>query len=195
MAGGSRVSYAAQTAFILSTTVCENILFGAPFDRERYEKVLDACCLRPDLLQWPASDLTKIGERGVTMSGRAVYANPDVGLFDDILSALDAGTSQTLFDNLFDTVHDEDSLLHKSGVVLVTHACAALTSTGGQNPGAGGWKVNLLRNNLGRELQSVEPESSHATLNSMRSSLQLSAMDATTATSTVTKATIGNCER
>lgn len=171
MAGGSRVSYAAQTAFILSTTVCENILFGAPFDRERYEKVLDACCLRPDLLQWPASDLTKIGERGVTMSGRAVYANPDVGLFDDILSALDAVTSQTLFDNLFDTVHDEDSLLHKSGVVLVTHACAALTSTGGQNPGAGGWKVD--------ELQSVEPESSHATLNSMRSSLQLSAMDDT----------------
>ena len=47
-------AYAAQTPFILSTTVRENILFGSSFDKERYEKVLDACCLRPDLLQWPA---------------------------------------------------------------------------------------------------------------------------------------------
>src|SRR6056300_1444089 len=117
MKSGSNVSYAAQTPFILSATVRENILFGSPFDRERYEKVLDACCLRPDLLQWPAGDLTEIGERGVTMSGgqkqrvsvaRAVYADPSVGLFDDILSALDAGTSQMLFDNLFGSVHDED---------------------------------------------------------------------------------------
>jgi len=50
----SSVSYAAQSAFILSATVRENILFGSRFDEERYEKVLDACCLRPDLLQWPA---------------------------------------------------------------------------------------------------------------------------------------------
>jgi ABC-type transport system involved in cytochrome bd biosynthesis fused ATPase/permease subunit len=54
MAKGCSTSYAAQTPFILSTTVRENILFGSPFDEERYGKVLDACCLRPDLLQWPA---------------------------------------------------------------------------------------------------------------------------------------------
>ncbi|KAK1734126.1 multidrug resistance-associated protein [Skeletonema marinoi] len=127
MASGSNVSYAAQTPFILSTTVRENITFGSPFDRDRYDRVLDACCLRPDLKQWPAGDLTEIGERGVTMSGgqkqrvsvaRAVYANVDVVLFDDILSALDAGTSQKLFDNLFDNVHDTTSLLHNCGSSL-----------------------------------------------------------------------------
>ena len=125
------VSLAAQTPFILSTTVRENILFGSDYNKERYDKVLDACCLRADLLQWPAGDLTEIGERGVTMSGgqkarvsvaRAVYANSDVVLFDDVLSALDAGTSQRLFDNVFANVGDDNSLLHNSGIVLVTHA-------------------------------------------------------------------------
>jgi len=77
--------------------------------------------------------LKEIGERGVTMSGgqrqrvsvaRAVYANPKVLLLDDILSALDAGTSQTLFDNLFEDMRS--GLLRNSGVVLVTHAVHVL---------------------------------------------------------------------
>ena len=127
MASGSSLSYAAQTPFILSSTVRENILFGSEYDADRYEKVLDACCLRQDLAQWLAGDLTEIGERGVTCSGgqkarisvaRCVYANPDVALFDDVLSALDAGTSQRLFDNLFANIGDDDALLHNSGIVL-----------------------------------------------------------------------------
>jgi ABC-type multidrug transport system fused ATPase/permease subunit len=185
MKSGSNISYAAQTPFILSATVRENILFGSPFDRDRYEKVLDACCLRPDLLQWPAGDLTEIGERGVTMSGgqkqrvsvaRAVYADPSVGLFDDILSALDAGTSQRLFDNLFGNVHDEDSLLHNCGVVLVTHSQHILQRVDkilvldeGESIFCGTWA----------ELQSFELENTRhkATLKSMRSSLQLDTLD------------------
>jgi ABC-type multidrug transport system fused ATPase/permease subunit len=58
MTEGCTSSYAAQTPFILSATVRENILFGLPLDKDRYEKVLDACCLRPDLLQWPAGGET-----------------------------------------------------------------------------------------------------------------------------------------
>ena len=181
MASGSNVSYAAQTPFILSTTVRENITFGSPFDRDRYDRVLDACCLRPDLKQWNAGDLTEIGERGVTMSGgqkqrvsvaRAVYADPSVGLFDDILSALDAGTSQKLFDNLFDNVHDAGSLLHNCGVVLVTHSQHILQRVdkimvldNGESIFHGSWA----------ELQSFEVDHARhkATLKSMKSSLQL----------------------
>lgn len=41
-----RVSYASQTPWVFSGTVKENILFGAPLDVERYDKVVDACALR-----------------------------------------------------------------------------------------------------------------------------------------------------
>jgi len=189
MASDAKLSYAAQTPFILSTTVRENVLFGLPFEKDRYEKVLDACCLRPDLLLWPAGDLTEIGERGVTMSGgqkarvsvaRAVYANADVVLFDDILSALDAGTSQRLFDNVFDNnVHNKDRLLQNSGTILVTHAEHVLKRVDkilvldrGQSIFCGTWA----------QLQSFQSENTRhrATLLSMRSSAQLSASSDTT---------------
>eukprot|EP00984_Skeletonema_dohrnii_P028078 scaffold17909_cov127-Skeletonema_dohrnii-CCMP3373.AAC.3 len=186
MASDAKLSYAAQTPFILSTTVRENVLFGLPFEKDRYEKVLDACCLRPDLLLWPAGDLTEIGERGVTMSGgqkarvsvaRAVYANADVVLFDDILSALDAGTSQRLFDNVF----DNSTLLQNSGTILVTHAEHVLKRVDkilvldrGQSIFCGTWAQ--------LQSQSLELENTRhrATLLSMRSSAQLSASSDTT---------------
>jgi ATP-binding cassette, subfamily C (CFTR/MRP), member 1 len=59
-----------QDAFILNTTLRENILFGRSMDRILYDRVLDACCLQTDLeLFGRSNDLTEIGERGITLSG------------------------------------------------------------------------------------------------------------------------------
>ena len=64
------VAYAGQVPFILNATLRENILFGLPYDKERYDAVVEACCLRQDIDQLgDAGDLTEIGERGVTLSG------------------------------------------------------------------------------------------------------------------------------
>ncbi len=124
-----RVGYASQVAFILNATLRENILFGCDFDAARYNQVLDACCLREDIEQLSYGDLTEIGERGVTLSGgqkqrvslaRVVYSNPDVALFDDPLSALDAGTARLVFERLFK--QSGNKLLSNTAVVLVTHA-------------------------------------------------------------------------
>lgn len=123
------VAYASQCAFILNATLRENILFGNAFDLDRYNQVLDACCLRLDIENLPGGDQTEIGERGVTLSGgqkqrvslaRVVYSKPDIALFDDPLSALDAGTSRDVFDRLFQ--NDGCKLLSKTAVVLVTHS-------------------------------------------------------------------------
>jgi ABC-type multidrug transport system fused ATPase/permease subunit len=100
------ISYASQKAWIFNATVRENVLFGQPFDKVRYDKVLDVCQLRPDLEQWVGGDMVEIGERGVNLSGgqrqrvnmaRAAYAETDIILMDDILSALDAKVGAALF--------------------------------------------------------------------------------------------------
>jgi ABC-type protease/lipase transport system fused ATPase/permease subunit len=125
-----RVAHSSQVAFILNATLRDNILFGNEFDPVRYERVLNACCLRADLNQLPAGDETEIGERGVTLSGgqkqqvslaRVVYSDPNIALFDDPLSALDAGTSRFVFDRLFKRCGG-NVLLSMTAVVLVTHA-------------------------------------------------------------------------
>ncbi|CAI5531000.1 unnamed protein product [Closterium sp. Naga37s-1] len=94
-----RVAYVSQVSWIFNATVRENILFGLPYDRQRYERAVTVSALERDLQLLPGGDLTEIGERGVNVSGgqkqrisiaRAVYSDADVFFFDDPLSALDA---------------------------------------------------------------------------------------------------------
>lgn len=64
-----RVAYVAQTAWVQSLTVRDNVLFGQPMEAGRYAAALDAACLGPDVALLPQGDLTEIGERGITLSG------------------------------------------------------------------------------------------------------------------------------
>ena len=52
---------------IRELTYRDNILFGLPFDVERYRQVLFAAGLLPDLAILDDSDLTQIGERYVVI--------------------------------------------------------------------------------------------------------------------------------
>jgi len=103
-----KVAYVAQTAWILNKTVRDNILFGLPYDEDKYNKVIDACSLRHDLKILEDGDMTEIGERGINLSGgqkqrisvaRAAYSDADVFIFDDPLSALDPEVAEKVFDN------------------------------------------------------------------------------------------------
>jgi len=105
---GATRSFCPQYAWIQNTSVRENILFGKDYDRRWYESVIDATALRPDLEMLPNSDMTEIGERGITVSGgqkqrlniaRAIYFNSDIVLMDDPLSAVDAHVGRHIMDN------------------------------------------------------------------------------------------------
>jgi ABC-type multidrug transport system fused ATPase/permease subunit len=99
-------AYVPQTPWILSGNVRENILFGKPYEKEKYEKTIVACALRKDLELFANGDLTEIGERGINMSGgqkqriqiaRAVYQDADIYILDDPFSSVDAHTGSELF--------------------------------------------------------------------------------------------------
>ena len=61
-AGG--VAYAAQESWVQNETIRDNIVFGSPFDEERYRKVLYQCGLERDLTLFEAGDQTEVGEKG-----------------------------------------------------------------------------------------------------------------------------------
>ena len=104
---GGTLAYVSQSSWIQSGTVQDNILFGKPMDKRRYEKAIKACALDKDFNDFSHGDLTEIGQRGINMSGgqkqriqlaRAVYNDADVYLLDDPFSAVDAHTAAILFD-------------------------------------------------------------------------------------------------
>ncbi|XP_007571988.1 multidrug resistance-associated protein 5 [Poecilia formosa] len=106
VAASGGFAYVSQHAWILNESLKENILFGNEFDSVRYNAVLEACCLLPDLAELPYGDMTEIGEQGANLSGgqrqrlslaRALYSERPVLLLDDPLSAVDACVGSHIF--------------------------------------------------------------------------------------------------
>ncbi|XP_005947467.3 ATP-binding cassette sub-family C member 8 isoform X4 [Haplochromis burtoni] len=120
------VAYASQKAWLLNTTVVENITFEMPMIKSRYKAVIEACSLQPDIDILPQGDQTEIGERGIILSGgqkqrisvaRAMYQQTNVVFLDDPFSALDIHLSDHLMqDGILKLLREE-----KRTVVLVTH--------------------------------------------------------------------------
>ncbi|XP_070538847.1 uncharacterized protein [Ptychodera flava] len=121
---GGTIAYVAQDAWIFNATLKDNILFDNPFDKAKYRQVLQAACLQDVIRMLPHGDLTEIGERGINLSGgqkqrvslaRALYADCDVYLLDDPLSAVDAHVGQHIFQHY---IHEA---LRNKTVLFVTH--------------------------------------------------------------------------
>ncbi|KAJ0046710.1 hypothetical protein Pint_03905 [Pistacia integerrima] len=117
-------AYVAQSPWIQSGKIEDNILFGKEMDRERYDRVLEACSLKKDLEILSFGDQTVIGERGINLSGgqkqriqiaRALYQDADIYLFDDPFSAVDAHTGSHLFKEVL------LGALSSKTVIYVTH--------------------------------------------------------------------------
>ncbi|GME72101.1 unnamed protein product [Ambrosiozyma monospora] len=118
-------AYCAQTAWLLNGTIKDNIVFAAPFNKKRYNDVLDSCGLRHDLEILEGGDETEIGEKGITLSGgqkqrvslaRALYSNSAYVLLDDCLSAVDSHTAVHIYDNAL-----TGDLMKNRTCILISH--------------------------------------------------------------------------
>ncbi|KAJ2691991.1 hypothetical protein GGH99_002028, partial [Coemansia sp. RSA 1285] len=127
------IAYVPQQAWIMNATLRDNILFGHRLDQELYDKVIDACALRPDLEMLPSGNMTEIGEKGINLSGgqrarvslaRAVYACADVYILDDPLAAVDAHVGKHLYSHVI----GPNGLLKSRARILVTNAVQYLNT-------------------------------------------------------------------
>lgn len=119
-----KLSYACQEPWVFASTIRQNIVFGLPFDKTRYDEVVRVCALERDFKQFPYGDLTLVGDRGSSLSGgqkarislaRAVYNEADIYLLDDPLSAVDTNVGKHLFNDCI------ISYLASRTRILVTH--------------------------------------------------------------------------
>ncbi|XP_027046092.1 multidrug resistance-associated protein 4-like isoform X2 [Pocillopora damicornis] len=119
-----KIGYSSQQAWVYNGSLRQNILFGQNYDEDKFKEVTKACALDKDIELLPDGDMTFVGERGVSLSGgqrarvnlaRAVYADADIYLMDDPLSAVDADVGRHLFEKCI------CGYLAKKPRILVTH--------------------------------------------------------------------------
>lgn len=117
-----QISYVQQDIFLFSDTVSDNISFGLsiPATQETIEKAAGFSSVHKEILGFNKGYDTMIGERGVTLSGgqkqrisiaRALIKEPEIIVFDDCLSAVDAKTENEIIGNLYRYLHDKTAII------------------------------------------------------------------------------------
>ncbi|CAF0825031.1 unnamed protein product [Rotaria sp. Silwood1] len=118
------VCYVPQEAWIFSSTIKDNVLFGKEYNSKLFQHVIHATALDTDFDQLTNSANTLVGDQGVMLSGgqkarvnmaRALYRNADIYLLDDPLSAVDAKVAKHLFEKAI------KCYLQDKICILVTH--------------------------------------------------------------------------
>jgi ATP-binding cassette subfamily B protein len=124
-----QISYVPQDVFLFSDTISGNIQFG--MDQSDDEKVRLAAryaSVEKEIEGFANKYDTMIGERGVTLSGgqkqrisiaRGLIKDPEIIVFDDCLSAVDAKTEKEILSNLY------QYLQHKTAIII-THRIFSL---------------------------------------------------------------------
>lgn len=104
-----RVAYTPQVPTVFSDSVRDNILLGLP-DGSGLASALESAALSRDLAGMPDGLETTIGSRGMRLSGgqvqrvaaaRMFVRDPALLVFDDLSSALDVETENSLWENVF----------------------------------------------------------------------------------------------
>ena len=127
----NNISYVPQDVFLFSDTVSRNIAFGLtkePTEEEIMHAAKNAA-IHNEINNLQHGYATMVGERGVTLSGgqkqrisiaRALVKNPDIIIFDDCLSAVDAKTENQIINNLYNLLGDKTAILitHRIFTVL-----------------------------------------------------------------------------
>ncbi len=105
-----RCAYTPQTPRLFTETLGDNIRMGRPLTSEDMERAIHLAVLDEDVARLEQGLETRVGTRGVTLSGgqvqrsaaaRMFAGKPDLLVLDDASSALDVRTEQIFWDRLF----------------------------------------------------------------------------------------------
>jgi ATP-binding cassette subfamily B protein len=126
------ISYVPQDVFLFSDTVANNISFGLS-DKASFATIENAAMfasVHREIEGFEKQYETMIGERGVTLSGgqkqrisiaRALVKEPEIIVFDDCLSAVDAKTESEIVRNL------STFLQHRTALIITHRIFSAFT--------------------------------------------------------------------
>lgn len=120
------IGYVSQDIYLSDASILENIAFGLekPFiDINKINNVLKLANLEDFISQLPNGIYTKLGEKGIKISGgqrqrlgiaRALYNNPKILVLDEATSALDGLTEKLVMNSI-------NELSEKHTIIIIAH--------------------------------------------------------------------------
>ena len=128
----SRMGLVTQDPFILTDTVFNNITLGrGNLPGDAVERAVRVSQLKHDMNRFPKGVDTFVGTRGLALSGgqkqrvaiaRAILTRPDVVLFDDATSAMDAQTEENFWKAFREELPDAICLIVTHRIKTIEHA-------------------------------------------------------------------------
>ncbi len=125
----AQISYVPQDMFLFSDSIAGNIRFGLDeASEDMIRKAARQASVEKEITRFPEGFKTLVGERGVTLSGgqkqrisiaRAMIKDPEIVVFDDCLSAVDARTENEIIGNLYE-------FLKEKTAIIITHRIFSL---------------------------------------------------------------------
>ncbi len=136
------IGYVPQEAFLFSDSIARNIAFGVgDVGMDRIELAAKNAEVHHNIIEFPKSYDTRVGERGITLSGgqkqrvsiaRAIIKDPTLMIFDDCLSAVDTETEESILKNLRRIIEKRTTLIISHRVSSVKHADEILVLDSGE---------------------------------------------------------------
>jgi len=121
-----------QETFLFSTTIRENLTFGAPHATPQdLIEATEAAHIRREFEEFPQGLETVVGERGVTLSGgqkqrsaiaRALLRRPAILILDDALASVDTYTEERILGGLRGFTSSSTTILISHRVSTVRNA-------------------------------------------------------------------------
>ena len=117
-----RAAYTSQTPRLFSEPLRDNILMGLPDSADDLERAIRLGVMESDVDELDDGLDTLVGSRGVKLSGgqiqraaaaRMFVRRPELLVFDDLSSALDVNTEQTMWERVFES--------HEATCLVVSH--------------------------------------------------------------------------
>lgn len=128
----SKLAYVPQDGFLFSTTIRDNIAFSnRTASLSQVEEPAKQAMIFDNIVQFPKSFETPLGERGVTLSGgqrqrtslaRGLMKNAPLLILDDSMSAVDAVTETGILNQLKKDRKQKTTLIISHRISAVKHA-------------------------------------------------------------------------
>jgi len=126
------VGFVPQETFLFSETVRENIAFGVEdCSDESVIEAAETASIAAEIVEFPESYGTILGERGMTLSGgqkqrtalaRAIIRNPRILILDDALSSVDTDTEERILRRLKEVMKRRTTILISHRISTVRHS-------------------------------------------------------------------------